>query len=98
MITALLAVESAIAVGIVRARKRASVIRAMSLDMTDSAPLRWLSRTLAAQTQVSTRFERVLATHLATALRSFVRSNAFELLLLAVIGRVRSRILKGGIR
>ena len=98
MIAALLAVESAIAIGIVRARKRASVIRTMSLEMTDSAPLHWLSRSLASQTRFSTRFERVLATHLATALRTFVRSNAFELLLLTVIGRVRSRILKGGIR
>ena len=98
MIAFLLAIESAIAIGIVRARKRASVIRTMSLEMTDSTPLRWLSRSLATQTRVSTRFERVLATHLATAVRSFVRSNAFELLLLAVIGRVRSRILKGGIR
>ena len=98
MITALLAAESAIAVGIARARKRASVIRTMALDMTDSTSFRWLSRTLTAQTRVSTRFERILATHLATALRSFVRSNAFELLLLMAIGRVRSRILKGGIR
>jgi hypothetical protein len=98
MIAALLAIESAVALGIVRARKRASVIRAMSLEMTDSAPFRWLSRSLATQTRVSTRFERVLATHLATAVRSFVRSNAFELLLLTVIGRVRSRIMKGGIR
>ena len=98
MIAALLAIESAFALGIVRARKRASVIRAMSLDMTDSAPLHWLSRSLAPRTQFSTHLERVLATHLATALRSFVRSNAFELLLLTVIGRVRSRILKGGIR
>ena len=97
MIAELLAVESAIAVAIARARKRASVIRALYLDGTDAAPLRLLSRTLATQTQVSTRFERVLATHLATALRSFVRSNALELLLLAVIGRVRSR-MKGGIR
>ena len=98
MIAELLAVESALALGIVRARKRASVIRALYLDGTDAAPLRLLSRTLATQTRVSTRFERVLATHLATALRTFVRSNAFELLLLTVIGRVRSRILKGGIR
>ena len=98
MIATLLAIESAIGIGIVRARKRASVIRALYLDGTDAAPLRLLSRTLATQTRVSTRFERVLATHLATALRSFVRSNAFELLLLTVIGRVRSRILKGGIR
>ena len=98
MIAALLAVESMIALGIVRAKKRASVIRALSLEITDSAPLHWLSRSLATQTGVSTRLERVLATHLATALRSFVRSNAFELLLLTVIGRVRSRILKGGIR
>jgi hypothetical protein len=97
MITALLAAESAIAVGIARARKRASVIRTMALDMTDSASFRWLSRALSAQTGVSTRFERVLATHLATALRSFVRSSAFELLLLMAIGRVRSR-MKGGIR
>ena len=98
MIAFLLAIESAIAIGIVRARKRAGVIRAMSLEMTDSAPLHWLSKSLATQTQVSTRFERVLATNLATALRAFVRSNAFETLLLTVIGRVRSRILKGGIR
>ena len=98
MIAALLAIESAIGIGIVRARKRASVIRALSLDMTDSAPFRWLSRSLASQTGVSTRFERVLATHLATALRTFVRSNAFELVLLTVIGRIRSRIPKGGIR
>jgi hypothetical protein len=98
MIAALLAVESALALGIVRARKRASVVRTLSLEMTDSAPLHWLSRTMATQTQFSTRFERVLASHLATALRTFVRSNAFELVLLAVIGRVRSRILKGGIR
>ena len=98
MIAFLLAIESAIAIGIVRARKRASVIRTMSLEMTDSAPLHWLSRSLATQTQVSTRFERVLATHLASALRTFMRSNAFELVLLTVIGRVRSRILKGGIR
>lgn len=98
MITALVAAQSAIALAIARARKRASVIRTMSLEMTDSGPFQWLSKTLAAQTRVNTRFERVLATHLATALRSFVRSNAFELLLLALIGRFRSRILKGGIR
>ena len=97
MIAALLAIESAIAVSIVRARRRASVIRAMALDMTDSAPLHWLSRSLATQTQVSTRLERVLASHLATALRTFVRSNAFETLVLVAIGRVRSR-MKGGIR
>jgi hypothetical protein len=97
MIAALLAIESALALGIVRVRKRASVIRAMSLETTDSAPLHWLSRSSASQTQVSTRFERVLATHLATAVRSFVHSSAFELLLLMVIGRVRSR-MKGGIR
>ena len=97
MIAALLAVESALAIGIVRARKRASVIRAMSLEMTDSAPLHWLSRSLATQTQVSTRLERVLASHLATALRTFVRSNAFETLVLVAIGRIRSR-MKGGIR
>ena len=97
MIAALLAIESLIALGIVRARKRASVIRTMALDMTDSGPFQWLSRSLATQTQVSTRFERILATHLASVLRSFVRSNAFELLLLMVIGRVRSR-MKGGIR
>jgi hypothetical protein len=98
MITALLAVQSALAVAIARARKRASVIRALYLDGTDAAPLRLLSRTLAARARVNSRFERVLATHLATALRSFVRSNAFELLLLMVIGRVRSRFMKGGIR
>ena len=98
MIAALLAIESAIAIGIVRARKRASVIRAMSLETADSAQLHWPSRSLATQTQFSTRFERVLATHLATALRTFVRSNAFELVLLTVIGRIRSRIPKGGIR
>jgi hypothetical protein len=98
MIAALLAIESAIGIGIVRARKRASVIRTMSLETTDSAPLQWLSRSLATQTRVSTRFERVLATHLATTLRTFVRSNAFETLVLLAIGRVRSRILKGGIR
>ena len=98
MIAALLAIESAIAIGIVRARKRASVIRAMSLETADSAQLHWLSRSLATRAQFSTRFERVLATHLATALRTFVRSNAFETLVLVVIGRVRSRILKGGIR
>jgi hypothetical protein len=97
MIATLLAIESAIAVGIVRARKRASVIRALSLETTDSAQLRWLSRSLTTQTQFSTRFERVLATHLATALRTFVRSNAFETLVLVAIGRVRSR-MKGGIR
>jgi hypothetical protein len=97
MIATLLAIESAIAVGIVRARKRASVIRAMSLETEDSAQLRWLSRSLTTQTQFSTRFERVLATHLATALRTFVRSNAFETLVLVVIGRVRSQ-MKGGIR
>jgi hypothetical protein len=97
MIAALLAIESAVALGILRVRKRASVIRAMSLETTDTAQLRWLSRSLATQSQVSTRFERVLATHLATALRTFVRSNAFELLLLMAIGRVRSR-MKGGIR
>ena len=97
MIAALLAVESAIAIGIVRARKRASVIRTMSLEMTDSAPLHWLSRSLASQTRFSTRFERVLATHLATALRTFVRGNAFETLVLVAIGRVRSR-MKGGLR
>jgi hypothetical protein len=98
MITALLAVQSGIAIAIARRRKRASVIRTMTLGMTDSGPFQWLSRMLAAQTRVSTRFERVLATHLATALRNFVRSNAFELLLLTLIGRFRSRILKGGIR
>jgi hypothetical protein len=97
MIAFLLAIESAIAIGIVRARKRASVIRTMSLEMTDSAPLHWLSRTLTTQTQVSTRFERVLATHLASAFRTFMRSNAFETLVLIAIGRVRSR-MKGGIR
>jgi hypothetical protein len=97
MIAVLLAVESAIALGIVRARKRASVVRAMSLEMTDSAPLQWLSRSLATQTQFSTRFERVLATHLAIAVRTFIRSNAFETLVLVAIGRVRSR-MKGGIR
>jgi hypothetical protein len=97
MIAAFLAVESAIAISIVRARRRASVIRAMSLETTDSAPLHWLSRSLAIQTQVSTRSERVLATHLATALRTFVRGNAFETLVLVAIGRVRSR-MKGGIR
>ena len=97
MIAALLAIESAIALGIVRARKRASVIRTLSLETADSAPLQWLSGSLATQTQFSTRFERVLATHLATALRTFVRSNAFETLVLVAIGRVRSR-MKGGIR
>ena len=97
MIAFLLAAQSAIAIAIARARKRANVIRALYLDGTDAVPLRLLSRTLAAQAQVNTRLERVLATHLATALRSFVRSNAFELLLLMVIGRVRSR-MKGGIR
>jgi len=98
MIPALLAIESAIAICIVRVRKRAGVIRAMSLETADSAPLHWLSRSLATQTRFSTQFERVLATHLATALRTFVRSNAFETLVLVAIGRVRSRILKGGIR
>jgi len=95
MIAALLAVESAIALGIVRARKRASVIRAMSLETEDSPQLHWLSLSLATQTQFSTRFERILATHLATAVRIFVRSNAFELVLMTVIGRVRSRMKRG---
>ena len=98
MITALLAVQSAIALGIVRARKRASVIRALYLDGTDAAPLRLLSRTLAAQTRAATRLERLLATHLATTIRVFVRSNAFELLILSALTRILSRVMKGGNR
>jgi hypothetical protein len=98
MIAFLLAVESAIALGILRVRKRANVIRALSLETADSPQLHWLSRSLATQTQFSTRFERVLAATLAMALRTFVRSNAFEILLLTVIGWVRSRIMKGGVR
>ena len=46
MITAFLAAQSALALTLARARKRASVIRTMSLGGADSAPLRLLSRSL----------------------------------------------------
>ena len=98
MITAFLAAQSAMALALARARKRASVIRTMSLSGADSAPLRLLSRSVRSHTQRATRFERALAKHLAATLRSFVQSGAFEALLLAAITRILSRILKGGTR
>ena len=99
MITAFLAAQSALAITLARARKRANVIRTMSLGGgADSAPLRLLSRSLVAHTQRATRFERTLAKHLAITLRDFVQSGAFEALLLAGITRILSRILKGGTR
>jgi hypothetical protein len=98
MITAVLAAQSALALTLARARKRACVIRTMSLGGADSAPLRLVSRSLLAHSQRATRLERAVAKHLATALRGFVQSGAFEALLLAAITRVLSRILKGGTR
>lgn len=99
MITAFLAAQSTLALTLARARKRASVIRTMSLGGgADSAPLRLLSRSVIARTQRATRFERALAKHLATSLRDFVQSGAFEALLLAGITRILSRVLKGGNR
>ena len=98
MITAFLAAQSTLAIALARARKRASVIRTMSLGGADSAPLRLLSRSLVAHTQRATRFERVVAQHLATTVRDFVQSGAFEALLLAAITRTVSRIQKGGLR
>ena len=78
MITAFLAAQSTLAVALARARKRANVVRTMSLGGADSAPLRLLSRSLIAHTQRATRFERVVAMHLASAVRDFVQSGAFE--------------------
>jgi hypothetical protein len=98
MITAFLATQSALALALARARKRASVIRTMSLGGVDSAPLRLLSRSLIDHSQRATRFERALARRLATTLRNFVQSGAFEALLLAAITRILSRIQKGGTR
>jgi hypothetical protein len=98
MITAFLAAQSALALTLARARKRASVVRTMSLGGADSAPLRLLSRSLIAHTQRASRLERALAKHLAITVRDFVQSGAFEALLLAGITRILSRILKGGTR
>ena len=98
MITIFLAAQSALALTLARARKRASVIRTMSLGGADSAPLRLISRSVISHTQRATRFERALARHLATTVRDFVQSGAFEALLLAGITRILSRILKGGTR
>ncbi len=98
MITVFLAAQSALALTLARARKRASVIRTMSLGGADSAPLRLLSRSVISHTQRATRFERALARHLSSAIREFVQSGAFEAVLLAAITRIVFRIKKGGIR
>jgi len=98
MMTAFLAAQSALAVAIARARRRANVIRTMTLGKMDSAPLRLLSRTVLAHSRAASRFERALARHLARTAREFVQSGAFETLLLSAITQVISRIRKGGIR
>jgi hypothetical protein len=98
MITTFLAAQSALALAMARARKRASVIRTITLGSADSAPLRLLSRSLLAHTRAATRFERLLARQLANTIREFVQSGAFEALVLTAITRILSRILRGGTR
>jgi hypothetical protein len=99
MMLTVLGVQSALLATMASCRKRAAVIKALTVQSRESAPVRMLSRAISARAQNSTTMERMIAAKTATLIRGFVQSTAFDQAVLAAVARIRSQWLKNrGIR
>ena len=98
MIGTIVSLEAAFAAWVLSQQRRAAVLQKLTNTTHESAPLRLLSRGLAASASVASRLDRRIAAHLARYCRAFANTNAFELLVLRAIVYIRNTKLKGGIR
>jgi hypothetical protein len=91
MIEILVGIESALLIAMERCRKRAAVLKTLTVRSRESAPVRIIARALAARAQSTTTMERVVAAKAATLIRGFVQTTAFDQLILSAIARIRSQ-------
>lgn len=94
MIPAMMGIESALLIAMARCRKRAAVLRSLAARRPDSAGIRALSRSIANRTRSTTTMERMLAKKLAQLIRDFVKTGAFDQLIISAIAYVRTRCIK----
>jgi len=96
MMLTILGVQSALLATMARCRKRAAVIKTLTVQSRESAPVRMLSRAISARTQSATIMERIVAAKAATLIRGFVQTTAFDQIVLTAVARISARVKKGG--
>lgn len=96
MITTILSLEAAFAAWLLAQKRRAAVLEKLTRTTRESAPLRLLSRSIAAAVPIASRLDRKIAAQLVRYLRTFANTSAFEMLVLRTIVHIRNRRLKGG--
>jgi hypothetical protein len=93
MMLTVLGVQLALLATMATCRKRAAVIKALTVQSRESAPVRMLSRALSARVQ-STTLERLVAAKAATLIRGFVQTTAFDKLIISAVKHLRARVKK----
>jgi hypothetical protein len=96
MMFTILGVQSALLATMARCRKRAAVIKTLTVQSRESAPVRALARVLSDRARSTTSMERMVAAKAATLIRQFVQTSAFDQIVLSAVARIRARIRKGG--
>ena len=92
----ILGVQSALLATMARCRKRAAVIKTLTVQSRESAPVRALARVLSDRVQSTTSMERLVAAKAATLIRQFVQTTAFDQVVLSAVAHIRARAKKGG--
>ena len=96
MMLTVLGVQSALLASMAACRKRAAVLKTLTVRSQESAPIRALSRALSARAQSTTTVERMVAAKAATLIRGFVQTTAFDQAVLSAVAHIRARVKKGG--
>jgi len=92
----ILGVQSALLATMARCRKRAAVIKTLTVQSRESAPVRALARVLSDRVRSTTTMERMLAAKATSLIRQFVQTTAFDQTVLSAVAHIRVRIKKGG--
>lgn len=98
MMLTILGVQSALLAAMAACRERAAVLKTLTAQPRESAPVRMLSHALARPAQSTTKLEQIVAAKATTLIRGFVQTTAFDRAVVTAIAHIRSRIKKGGMR
>ncbi len=96
MMSIIVAIEAAVFAALNARRKRAVVVSTLNPMAPEALPAQLLSRSLARVGGTTTSLDRLIACKAAELIRSLVRTQAFDQLVLSFISRVRSRCRRKG--
>jgi PIN domain nuclease of toxin-antitoxin system len=96
MMLTIVGVQSALLATMAACRKRAAVLKTLTIRSRESAPVRVLARVLSERALSTTTMERMVAAKAVTLIRGFVHTTAFDQVVLSAVAHIRARVKKGG--